>query len=823
MIRILNKDLRFVSYMRKHTFAQWTEKFRGIGTFQINARLEDENIYLLDKSQQYFVLFDADNFGIIEKIEKSSDSELEKTIVLSGRMAASIFDKRVVYRTLKFSGKTHRFVAAVLDDNLINSSDKKRNMDIDLSYSDLADMDATCSKYVKQVTGGYLFDAIEPALALDKLGVLVRPVVVPQEDDKKPNILRWKVEVIKGTDHTKGNQLGNDVVLFSQSVSNIKQTEYRTNRGSYRNYVYVAGEGEGSDRKWYEKDINQQDSKGETGWNRSELWVDARDIQSEDAEGNVITDSEYESLIDSRIEEKAGEAEAEEVYESTVVQENKLYQFGRDYKLGDFVTILDKELNIMISVQITEVTTSLQGSQRIVDIGLTYGTIQRDIVEQVETNKKVSSDNSVNIKYLENMIQKIQSGGGGTGSSGGEITVQANVRVGTVETLPAGSKATVTNSGSGTEAILNFGIPQGQRGEQGEQGKKGDSVPQVLQPLTFTGAVSAVYDGTKALNVEIPEGGNGGYPLGSVRNLAAKGQNKAIALTWEDPENVTFNGSAIADWAGTKIVRKDSGFPTSEIDGVLIADEKVKDSFSSNALVDKGLEDKKEYYYGLFPYTMDNIYTYDDKDRISGSPSAYSSVLSENSWTLIDEASREGAASKLWKVGDVKDGYTIIGFDHDELADGTGKAGITFVSDVQSSVKFSASTPTYPSAEIYKTTLPGLYAELPGDLRSIVKTVKTEVAMGKTYALKYDSELFLLSYTEIFGGLPNSKHAATEGTKYEGLSTILSGKQSWLRTRYSFSETNANLKICALSLETNGSTVVRVCTYEYPIVYAFSI
>lgn len=47
----------------------------------------------------------------------------------------------------------------------------------------------------------------------------------------------------------------------------------------------------------------------------------------------------------------------------------------------------------------------------------------------------------------------------------GERGEAATVSVGTVTTLPAGAEATVTNSGTESDAILNFGIPKGDEGE----------------------------------------------------------------------------------------------------------------------------------------------------------------------------------------------------------------------------------------------------------------------------------------------------------------------------------------------------------------------
>ena len=49
----------------------------------------------------------------------------------------------------------------------------------------------------------------------------------------------------------------------------------------------------------------------------------------------------------------------------------------------------------------------------------------------------------------------------------------ATITIGTVTTLPPGSAATVTNTGTSTNAILNFGIPQGPTGPAGATGVTG--------------------------------------------------------------------------------------------------------------------------------------------------------------------------------------------------------------------------------------------------------------------------------------------------------------------------------------------------------------
>jgi hypothetical protein len=69
------------------------------------------------------------------------------------------------------------------------------------------------------------------------------------------------------------------------------------------------------------------------------------------------------------------------------------------------------------------------------------------------------------------------------------------VQVGTTTTVPAGTPASVTDSGTPTAAVLNFRIPQGPQGVAGPQGPVGATGPQgpqgVAGPTGATGATGA--------------------------------------------------------------------------------------------------------------------------------------------------------------------------------------------------------------------------------------------------------------------------------------------------------------------------------------------
>lgn len=69
------------------------------------------------------------------------------------------------------------------------------------------------------------------------------------------------------------------------------------------------------------------------------------------------------------------------------------------------------------------------------------------------------------------------------------VDAGVSVTVGTTTTLPAGSDATVTNSGTDTDPILNFGIPQGEAGQDGADGvgvPSGGTTGQVLKKKSGT-------------------------------------------------------------------------------------------------------------------------------------------------------------------------------------------------------------------------------------------------------------------------------------------------------------------------------------------------
>jgi hypothetical protein len=414
MIYIMDENFLIIKPLKKYTFAQYKEKSRDIGTFSINARLVDENLYLLDRDKIFYVLFDDNVVGKIEKVVKESDSEFEKTIEISGRLSLYVLTKRVFDGTFAFSGKSYEYIKSIIETYIsgLQNTDE-RYIPINITIEDEDKLNATCTSVDTQVTGGTLWSEISEWLETDKLCLKLVPNVSKNvtatdyitNEDFETNIPSWNLIISAGTDRRK--ESGENAVILSQMLNNISRTSYQRDSESYAEIMYIAGEGESDERKWYKK-VRSDITKEKHGWNRSEIFVDARDIQSssDDEDEDDLTDEEYEKLIDERANKKFEEYALTDTYESTLTESDKRYKYNKDFFLGDWCTVIDSELGkILIDAQITEVTTSLQDSEKIIDIGVTYGTIFRDDIDTIieQTKNAVVSIEKMqhDITYLE--------------------------------------------------------------------------------------------------------------------------------------------------------------------------------------------------------------------------------------------------------------------------------------------------------------------------------------------------------------------------------------------------------------------------------------
>ena len=156
------------------------------------------------------------------------------------------------------------------------------------------------------------------------------------------------------------------------------------------------------------------------------------------------------------------------------------------------------------------------------------------------------------------------------------------------------------------------------------------------------------------------------------------------------------------------------------------------------------------------------------------------SVFGNNSWAAIIKACREKQVPDTWSVGDSCNmtinnktyAIDIIGKNHDDYADGSGKAPLTFqLHDCYADTKAMNSSNTnsggWKNSAMRTTHLPAILALMPTEVQNGIREVSKKASVGGESSTieTVSDKLFLLSEVEIFGS--TSYSAAGEGTQYD--------------------------------------------------------
>ena len=219
---------------------------------------------------------------------------------------------------------------------------------------------------------------------------------------------------------------------------------------------------------------------------------------------------------------------------------------------------------------------------------------------------------------------------------------------------------------------------------------------------------------------------------------------------------------------------------------------KVKFTLSNGQEIDAGniTVDDTEHSYEM-KFTLSDGSTINAGTLVTpvGAP-----PFADASWTKIAEISEAGNASEYFAVGDEKTielstgeeiTLVVLGFNHDDLTDGSGKAGMTIGMKNLLATTYrinptSTSANGWDGSEMRTSTMATLFSQLPSDLQSVIKQVNKKATAGRqsTSITTSADKLWLLAMSEIFSAtsienstISNTKNYAdaykAEGTQYK--------------------------------------------------------
>lgn len=307
----------------------WTKRYFTPGDFEVVVPANKKTVLLFRKGRFLMKEGDAEDIMQIRKVILNTEEEEDDTLIISGQSIRSCLNQRVVWKQTEMYGTVAAGIQRLLYENAIGPEDKERKMEFLQCGSFCAESFAL--PLTKQITGEPLGDAIFAICTTYGLGSRILL-------DKS----RLLFEVYAGIDRSY-HQTKNAFVVFSPNYGNLITSNYTTDSANLKNVAMVAGEGEGAARK---KAIVGTAA----GWNRHEIFVDKRDVSTNDGE---ISEDEYMAQLAEAGKECLAEHQVTEAFESEVASEVN-YTYGTDYLLGDIIQV-ENEYGIQAVARITEV------------------------------------------------------------------------------------------------------------------------------------------------------------------------------------------------------------------------------------------------------------------------------------------------------------------------------------------------------------------------------------------------------------------------------------------------------------------------------------
>lgn len=372
-IRAYDADLNLIGLIEEFTSSSFTRSFAGIGEFELIVdaanTLEIETL-----KQASFLKYEDDVCGLIRSIQDSlNESSHEFTI--RGVELKGLAEKRIVLpkhdeESVIYSQRSPEFIMAdLIKTQLTNPETPARQIPGIIRYEDSSDLIDYEDKFEK------LSDSLESIAETNAIGWTAN---IEVDSANKAHIV-WKI--FRGKNRTM-KQHDNEPLIFDTGYDTIRSEKFEQNLHTI-NTAIVAGPGEGISR------ANYTVNAANAGLERSEIYVDARNIEAED--------------LNAALKEQGEAALAKYGTDQTVELKPSVYEIQRyrkEFDLGDIGTLPHRGIDL----QLTEIQHIYDRSQLQLVFTLGYDTRTiRSALQRITANFNavVKTEFIVNSKYTE--------------------------------------------------------------------------------------------------------------------------------------------------------------------------------------------------------------------------------------------------------------------------------------------------------------------------------------------------------------------------------------------------------------------------------------
>lgn len=338
-LKIFDRDLNLIGILDSFTSLIWNRKYSSVGDFQLNILFSNEVNEMLTNDN--IIYKDYGECAYITSKEITIDEDGAEQIIIKGKFILGYLGRRIILNEDTLETNLIDGSYRIVDGNCINCDKSRVIPNLILGSRPDINLDI-----IKQVQYKNLLDTLTEIMQEHDLGFKV-------DFDVKTKKLVFKI--YQGIDRSISQQV-HAPIIFSRNFENVLSQNYLESINNYKNVAFIAGAGEGEERKTL--------MVGEaTALDRFELFVEAKDIsnskQIENSNGEmedvVMTDSEYNTLLEAKGKEQLATYYKSTVFES-VINNNSNCEYRKDYDLGDIITFFDSKWKIKLDTRITEIS-----------------------------------------------------------------------------------------------------------------------------------------------------------------------------------------------------------------------------------------------------------------------------------------------------------------------------------------------------------------------------------------------------------------------------------------------------------------------------------
>jgi hypothetical protein len=362
-VEIRNASRELIGIIDNAESIIWESAYYSTGQFEIYVKVTPLTVQLLQVGN--YVTRPSDvNVGIIENLNITWTQDAGRMIIASGRFAKSLLDRRLIYRLTgtsiqptTSSGLVEVAVRKLVNDNIIASNISARNVPFirlgPLQNIQKRILSETGEEGRVQTSYGGLLEHTDSLLQEYFLGAYM------SLDRNTKNLL---YNVIEGKDRSVGNTSGNAPLIFSQDFDNLLSSNYQYQTTALKTTALIGGEGEGTER------FCVMIGEAAEGLSRREVFVDAGSQSKKYKEDSTndkgepiqvekeYSDAVYADMLKAHGQQNIAQLQIVETFTGDVDVINSDKVFGKDFWIGDIITIQDTQLSAYINTRILTAT-----------------------------------------------------------------------------------------------------------------------------------------------------------------------------------------------------------------------------------------------------------------------------------------------------------------------------------------------------------------------------------------------------------------------------------------------------------------------------------